>query len=133
MSIPNEHTLLARNGSSLSAMSDSNRDEPDYLQWQVSTGHAYGVIPNTVETRLFLENVLRRFRKDATRLSGKNRKHLLRQIGERDARAGKSIDAFQSLTHKDVGLNDTRSRRRFRLTESMRAEYEIGYRAAKKG
>lgn len=128
----NDLTLHSKTGGTLTACSDQNRDEPDYLSWAAGPGCMFGIMRNTPETRKFLEDVLRRFRKDASRLAGKNRKRLLREIGERDAIAGKSIDAFQSLTHADVGLTNTSARRRFRLTESMRAEYEIGYRAAKK-
>ena len=43
---------------------------------------------------------------------------VLRMRGATDARLGKPIDAFQQIPAA-------------RLTESMRAEYEIGYRAAK--
>ena len=42
----------------------------------------------------------------------------LRLIGEKDARAGKSIEAFYDIP-------------KIRHTEGMRAAYEIGYRAAK--
>jgi hypothetical protein len=45
-------------------------------------------------------------------------KHTLRNIGYADAKAGKKIDAFY-----DVPM--------LRHSENERAEYEIGYRAAK--
>lgn len=126
-----DHILRDARGGYIIATSDSNRESPDYLQWAVAPGMAYGIITNSPEARKFLEDTLRQFRQDASRREQKKRYRLLREIGERDALAGKSIDAFRSLNHKDVGLENTRARRRFRLTESMRAEYEIGYRAGK--
>lgn len=42
----------------------------------------------------------------------------LRQVGERDARAGKPIEAFYEIS-------------KIRHSESERASYEIGYRATK--
>ena len=124
--------LRDNRGGYIIATSNSNRDVPDYLRWEPPTGDAFGIVSNTPETRKFLEDVLRRFRRDATRIKTKQRRLILRQIGERDAMAGKTIDAFYSLCHSDIGLNNTLAKRRFRLTESMRAEYEIGYRSAKK-
>jgi hypothetical protein len=42
----------------------------------------------------------------------------MRRLGEEDAKAGKPIEAFYDIP-------------KIRHTEGMRAEYEIGYRAAK--
>jgi hypothetical protein len=50
--------------------------------------------------------------------------HWLRLVGEADARAGKSIDAFYALPERASGF-------KVRHNESERASYEIGYRAAK--
>jgi hypothetical protein len=47
----------------------------------------------------------------------------LRMKGANDARLGKSIDAFYETQASRLGVE--------RLKESFRAEYEIGYRAAK--
>ena len=120
-----EQTLRGKMGGTLNACSDSNRDFPDYLMWAAPPGHAWGIVSNTPETRKFLEDVLRRFRQDASRLKAKDEHRALRQQGEQDALAGKPIDAFYQITPPK------RRGKTGRLTESMRAEYEIGYRAAK--
>ena len=50
----------------------------------------------------------------------RHQRDILRMRGANDAKLGKPIEAFyESLIPRE------------RLTESMRAEYEIGYRAAK--
>lgn len=119
--------IRSSNGSVLTALSDSNRNEPDYLMWEVTPGHACGVLSNTAETRLFLDNVLRRFRQDASRRKARTLSKDLRTQGERDALAGKSIMAFY-----EIEPPKKRNGGKGRLTESMRAEYEIGYRAVKR-
>jgi hypothetical protein len=67
-------TLRSSNGAMLTSSSDSNREEPDYLQWSIPFGNAYGVVANTPETRRFLEDTLRRFRRDASRLKQRAKK-----------------------------------------------------------
>ena len=123
--MPEDITLDGRRGGYITATSnDQDRTQPDYLIWVVQQGFTSDVIANTPETRKWLEDVLRRFRKDASRLKAKGQKRFFRDAGAADARAGKPIDAF-------FQIEPPKGRRGFhknRFTESMRAEYEIGWR-----
>lgn len=70
----NENHYTSSNGSTIAAVRDSNRDEPDFIVWSVAPTYGNGTMPNSKKSRAWLRRVLKQFERDAVRLEKRQKR-----------------------------------------------------------